>query len=87
MKEWGWEVLAGVMAVLLVQARSSVTPLRWIGYAVVQVVVGALVIFFFNLFAEMADFRLPINPLTALVVGFGGVPGLVALVLLKGWVV
>ncbi|HEY8342605.1 MAG TPA: pro-sigmaK processing inhibitor BofA family protein [Calditerricola sp.] len=87
MKEWGWALLAGLVAVLLVQARSFFTPLRWIGYAVVHVVVGALVIYFFNLFAEMADFRLPINPLTALVVGFGGVPGLVALVLLKGWFV
>lgn len=78
-------VIVGIM--LLIAASKSVTrPIRWIGFAAMQVVIGAILLFFANLIGEMASFHIPINPITAMLVGFLRLPGLAALIVIKLWV-
>lgn len=81
------EWLVGLIVVgflLLVSASKSVLrPVRWVGILGLQVVIGAILLFFVNLLGDLADFHLPINPITALLVGFLRIPGLVALLVIK----
>jgi inhibitor of the pro-sigma K processing machinery len=78
-------LIAGIL--LLVAASKSVTgPIRWIGIAAMQLVIGAILLFFTNLVGEMASFHIPINPITALLAGFLRLPGLAALIVIKLWV-
>lgn len=75
-------VVVGLL--LLVSASKSVArPIRWVGMAALQVVIGAVLLFFANLVGEMAGFHVPINPVTALLAGFLRLPGLIALVVIK----
>ncbi|ASJ56628.1 transcriptional regulator [Brevibacillus formosus] len=84
----GWVIALIVVGILLVIAASkSVTgPVRWIGFGIMQVVIGALLLFFTNLVGELANFHIPINPVTALLVGLLRLPGLAALIVIKLWV-
>lgn len=52
-------------------------------YILIQVALGALFIFLFNIFGQLVDIYIPINMITAIVVGILGIPGLGALIILK----
>lgn len=84
----GWVIALIIMGILLVIAasKSVAGPIRWIGFGVMQLVIGAVLLFFANLVGELADFHIPINPITALLAGFLRLPGLAALVVIKLWV-
>ncbi|CAM3546090.1 pro-sigmaK processing inhibitor BofA [Brevibacillus invocatus] len=78
-------VVTGIMLVIAA-SKSVARPIRWIGFAAMQVVIGAILLFFANLVGELASFHIPINPVTALLVGFLRLPGLAALIVIKLWV-
>ncbi|RNB82200.1 pro-sigmaK processing inhibitor BofA family protein [Brevibacillus panacihumi] len=78
-------VIVGIM-LLIAASKSVARPVRWIGFAAMQVVIGAILLFFANLIGEMASFHIPINPITAILVGFLRLPGLAALIVIKLWV-
>jgi len=84
----GWVVALIIIGILLViTASKSVTgPIRWLGFGVMQLVIGAILLFFTNLVGELASFHIPINPVTALLAGFLRLPGLAALIVIKLWV-
>ncbi|NRS49504.1 pro-sigmaK processing inhibitor BofA family protein [Brevibacillus sp. HB2.2] len=84
----GWVIALIVVGILLVIAvsKSVTSPIRWIGFGIMQVVIGALLLFFTNLVGELANFHIPINPVTALLVGLLRLPGLAALIVIKLWV-
>ncbi|MGG1657866.1 pro-sigmaK processing inhibitor BofA family protein [Brevibacillus sp. NRS-1366] len=84
----GWVIALIIIGILLViTASKSVTgPIRWLGFGVMQVVIGAILLFFANLVGELASFHIPINPVTALLAGFLRLPGLAALIVIKLWV-
>ncbi|MBO8164841.1 MAG: pro-sigmaK processing inhibitor BofA family protein [Brevibacillus sp.] len=75
-------VIVGFLFVVAA-SKSVMTPLRWAGVAALNLVIGAVLLFFANLLGEMAGFRVPINPVTALIAGFLRLPGLIALVIIK----
>ncbi|MFP3380404.1 pro-sigmaK processing inhibitor BofA family protein [Bacillus sp. SIMBA_069] len=78
-------IIIGIL--LLITASKSVTgPIRWLGFGVMQLVIGAILLFFTNLVGELASFHIPINPVTALLAGFLRLPGLAALIVIKLWV-
>ncbi|MFM1655420.1 pro-sigmaK processing inhibitor BofA family protein [Brevibacillus sp. B_LB10_24] len=85
----GWIIAIVVVGLLLVvtASHSMAGPLRWIGLAALNVVIGAVLLFFGNLIGEIVGFHVPINPVTALLVGFLRVPGLLALVAIKMYIV
>lgn len=78
-------VIVGIM-LLIAASKSVARPVRWIGFASMQVVIGAILLFFANLIGEMASFHIPINPITAMLVGFLRLPGLAALIVIKLWI-
>jgi len=65
---------------LLLLFGASVKPLKWIGQACIKLIVGALLLFFFNMIGSHFSLHIPINFITAAVSGFLGLPGLAALV-------
>lgn len=80
----GW-IIAGAVGILLFMAigRSVTKPLRWIWYGLLYTAVGGLVLFIVNLMGRYVDVYVPINPVTALVAGGLGVPGVICLVCVK----
>ncbi len=81
--EWIVAVVIVGLLVIVAASKSVARPLRWAGVAVLNLVIGALLLFFANLVGEMAGFHVPINPVTALVAGFLRIPGLLALIAIK----
>lgn len=65
---------------LLLLFGASVKPLKWIGQACIKLMIGALLLFFFNMIGSHFSLHIPINFVTATVSGFLGIPGLAALI-------
>lgn len=57
--------------------------LKWAGYAVLNLIIGGVLLFLFNLIGNAFDFYIPVNPITAFVIGFLRLPGLLVLVTIK----
>lgn len=75
--------LIGGLILLLLFIGAPLKPVRWIGEAVVKVLIGALFLFFLNIFGTSINLHIPINLVTTLVSGFLGIPGLCVLVAIK----
>ncbi|WP_400161774.1 pro-sigmaK processing inhibitor BofA family protein [Brevibacillus sp. TJ4] len=84
--EWVIALLIAGILLLIAASKSVAGPIRWVGFAAMQMVIGAILLFFTNLVGEMASFHIPINPITALLAGFLRLPGLAALVVIKLWI-
>ncbi|RXT08979.1 pro-sigmaK processing inhibitor BofA family protein [Ammoniphilus sp. CFH 90114] len=83
-----WLIVAlGILFMALVVSQSVWSPLRWIGYGLFKIAVGGVLLFVFNSMAGYYDFTIPINPITAAMSGFLGLPGLVSLVFIKAFIV
>ncbi|WP_066371691.1 pro-sigmaK processing inhibitor BofA family protein [Neobacillus fumarioli] len=78
-------VLAGFVLLLLFSG-ASFKPLRFVGQAVIKLVIGALFLFFLNTAGNRFGIHVPINFITSSVSGFLGIPGLLALVAIEHWV-
>lgn len=66
--------------VLLLTIGAPVKPLKLIGQASVKLVIGALLLFFVNIFGASFGIHIPINLFTALVSGILGIFGIVSLI-------
>lgn len=73
--------VAGI--VLLFMSQSIWKPVKWVGWAIGQLVIGSVLLFVFNFAAQSFALYIPINPVTATVTGFLGLPGLATLVVIK----
>lgn len=78
-------IIIGIL-VMVAASKSMTKPLRWVGIMAINVVIGAILLFFTNLVGEMAGFHIPINPVTAVLSGFLRIPGLLALIAIKLYV-
>jgi inhibitor of the pro-sigma K processing machinery len=80
----GW-IIAGIVGVLLFMfiSRSVKQPLIWLWQGLLYSAIGSVVIFLLNFIGQSFHFTLPINVLTAAVVGFLRVPGLLYLCAVK----
>ncbi len=58
-------------------------PLRFLLRAAVRLALGGLLLYFVNFLAACWGWGLSVNPLSAFVAGFLGLPGVVVLALLK----
>jgi inhibitor of the pro-sigma K processing machinery len=70
-------------AVLFFTALSGWKPVKWIGWIAGNLVIGSILLFLVNLAGESFSLAIPINPVTATVAGFLGLPGLATLILIK----
>ena len=69
---------------LYVIARLLLVPIRLIVKLMGNVFVGGILLVIFNVVGSFIGLTLGINLITALVVGFLGVPGLVMLIIVQG---
>ncbi|MBM7606755.1 inhibitor of the pro-sigma K processing machinery [Metabacillus crassostreae] len=81
-----FSVLGGLILVLLF-VGAPIRPLRWIGQLFIKVIVGALLLFFVNVFGTSIDLHIPINLITSTISGILGIPGLAALVVIKTMII
>ncbi|MBY0148938.1 pro-sigmaK processing inhibitor BofA family protein [Neobacillus niacini] len=79
-------ILGGLILILLFSG-APFKPARFIGQAVVKVLIGALLLFFLNTAGNSFGIHVPINFATSAVSGFLGIPGLVALAAIQKFII
>lgn len=60
-----------------------VMPIKLIIKLIINSIIGAVVLYVINLIGAPFEFILGINPITALLVGFLGIPGVILLIFAK----
>ena len=80
-----WWVLAGIGGVILFMliSRSVKKPMVWIWQGILYSAIGSLIIFLINYIGQSFHFELPINIMTATVLGFLRIPGLLYIIAVK----
>ncbi len=78
-------VLAFLFGLLLlyVVVRLFYLPLRWVLVAVYNGILGGIVLWLVNLVGGLVGLGIAINPVTALIAGFLGVPGVIVLAIIQ----
>lgn len=79
-----WLMIAALVFIVLIAFR--INPFKWVGKIGIKLVIGTIMLFLFNLFAQSFTWHLPINLITAAITGFLGIPGLAALIIMKFFV-
>jgi inhibitor of the pro-sigma K processing machinery len=79
-------ILGGLVLILLISG-APFKPARFIGQAVVKLLIGALLLFFLNTAGNSFGIHVPINFATSAVSGFLGIPGLVALAAIQKFII
>lgn len=77
--------LIGLTIILLMIAKSK-KVFRFIGQALMKLMIGALLLFFLNAVGNQFGLYVPINFMTAFVSGFLGLPGVAALTAIQLWI-
>lgn len=72
----------GLLLIYIV-GKAMMFPFKWVIKLIINAVVGGVVLWVVNYFGAMVNFHIPLNPITALTVGFLGVPGIVVLVVIQ----
>ncbi|MGF7400970.1 pro-sigmaK processing inhibitor BofA family protein [Thermoanaerobacterium thermosaccharolyticum] len=60
-----------------------VVPRKFLLRLILNGIIGALVLFFINMAGKTFGIYVGINPITALIVGFLGIPGVILLIVLQ----
>lgn len=60
-----------------------VVPIKIIVKFIINGIIGAVILFFLNIFGGLIGITIAINPITALIAGFLGVPGVLLLLFLQ----
>lgn len=81
----GLIILAWIVGVLIVFAfgKAMLLPLKVILRLVINGIIGGIVILIINLVGTTIGFTISLNPVSALVAGILGLPGVILLVILK----
>lgn len=72
----------GIILLFLV-ARLLFGPLRIVGRLIWNALLGGVLLYLINLVGVKIGLHLPLNPVSALVVGFLGIPGVILLLVLQ----
>jgi inhibitor of the pro-sigma K processing machinery len=73
---------AGVMLIFMV-SWIFFKPLKILGKIVLNSLIGALFLIVFNFFGQYTGVHIGVNEFTALTIGILGIPGFIAILLLK----
>lgn len=78
-------VLAYAMGLILlyIMGRLFIIPLKIVLKLVYNGLIGGIVLLMLNYLGKFIGLHIAINPVTSLVVGFLGVPGVILLIILK----
>lgn len=75
-------IFAGAILAVLVIVKLLAWPLKKIFKLLINIVIGIVLLYLYNAYgADLFNFRIPINWITALVVGALGIPGFIGVVL------
>ena len=74
---------AAAILLLFLLGKALALPMRLIGKLILNGVAGGVALFLINRLGAKVGVNIGINPLTALIAGFLGLPGIVMLVLLQ----
>ncbi len=75
-------IFAGAILAVLVIVKLLAWPIKKIMGLVINIAIGIVLLFLFNMYgAGILGFVLPINWITALIVGVLGIPGFIGIVL------
>lgn len=82
-------ILAYVFGIILIYlvGRMFLMPIKLIFRLVYNALIGGVMLWLLNVVGVYIGFNIPINPITALVAGFLGLPGVVLLILFKVFIV
>ena len=82
-------VLAYVLGIILIYlvGRMFLMPIKLIFRLVYNALIGGAMLWLLNVAGTYIGFNIPINPITALVAGFLGLPGVILLILFKVFIV
>ena len=73
---------AGIMLIFMV-SWIFVKPLKFLGRLILNSVLGALLLIIFNYFGQFTGVYIGVNEFTALTIGLLGIPGFIAILILK----
>ncbi|MGB4439926.1 MAG: pro-sigmaK processing inhibitor BofA family protein [Sedimentibacter sp.] len=73
---------AGIMLIFMI-SWIFVKPLKFLGRLILNSVLGALFLIIFNYFGQFTGVYIGVNEVTALLIGILGIPGFIAILLLK----
>lgn len=73
---------AGIMLIFMV-SWIFVKPLKFLGRLLLNSILGALLLIIFNYFGQFTGVNIGVNEVTALSIGILGIPGFIAILLLK----
>ena len=78
-------ILAYTAGIMLVFMTSWIffKPLKFIGKIILNSLLGALILIIFNFFGQYTGVYIGVNEFTALIIGILGIPGFIALLLVK----
>lgn len=76
---------AAGLVVLYILIRTVVTPVRALGSAAYHLLVGGAMLWIVNLVGSLAGFHLALNPVSALLAGYLGIPGLLLLTVMTSF--
>lgn len=71
------------LVLLYLLARLLYVPLRYIGRLLMNALIGLLLLILFNALGSFVGLYVALNPVTALIVGFLGIPGVIVLFVLR----
>lgn len=70
------------LVLIYVVGKIFVVPLKLIGKLFMNAIIGGILLWVIDYFGSYIGMRIPINPITALIAGVLGVPGIVLLIVL-----
>ncbi|MHB9095285.1 MAG: pro-sigmaK processing inhibitor BofA family protein [Eubacteriales bacterium] len=78
-------IIAFALGLLLIYliGRVMLIPLKLVFKLLINAVVGGVVLWIINYFGAYINIHIPLNPVTALTVGFLGIPGVVLLFVIQ----
>lgn len=82
---WFFLMLIGGITIFVFFGQKIMKILELLWYVILQIAVGSLILFLFNLVGQFINLNIPLNLVTALFVGMLGVPGIATLSIIK-WV-
>ncbi len=74
--------LFGLLLIYVV-VRLFYLPMRWLLVVLYNGLIGGVVLWLLNLVGSVVGLHIAINPLTALIAGFLGIPGVVILAIIQ----
>ncbi|MFC5711674.1 pro-sigmaK processing inhibitor BofA family protein [Thalassorhabdus alkalitolerans] len=70
----------GLLVFFILFVTGPFKPFRWIGKGVIRLMIGALALFFLNVFGSAVGYHIPLNLFTVSISGLLGIPGVALLV-------